>query len=65
MKDLHGNIENFTYEEIQRLMEEIEDWYASAFPELDVIYLAVPKKDSQRRKRIFAKALEMIEREIE
>ena len=62
MNDLSRSVENFSYEEVQMLMDEIEDWYAASYPELDVIYLAVPKEDSLRRKIMLKNTLEMIEK---
>ena len=49
MEELKGKIKTLSYLEVQEVMEAIQDWYGEAYPDWDVVYMAVPKEPKSRK----------------
>lgn len=52
MRKVIERIEQATDLELQDIMRAIEKRYATAYPDWDVVYIAVPKDPELRRKRL-------------
>ena len=50
--ELIGHIQRLSREELDKVMEAIEKWFAVAHPDWDVVYIAVPKDPDLREKEL-------------
>ena len=64
MEQFLKRIESANDSEIQELMSAVERWYATAYPQWDVVYVAV-HKDPALRKRELQDLMAIIGRDIE
>ena len=64
MEAVFTKIENATVQELQEIMAEVEERFAVAFPQWEVLYFAVPKEDWLRRKEILHSAIALLEQSL-
>ncbi len=63
MDELMEKIQSLSELEIQDLMRAFEKWYAKAFPEWEVVYVAL-HKDPVKRKQEFTELLNEIAKDL-
>ncbi len=63
MQEIIEKIQTLNESQLQQLMEAIEDRYAQAYPEWDVVYIAL-HKDPGLRFQEYANLLDMIGRDL-
>ena len=52
MDELIDKVKTLSREELDRVMEEIEKWFAVTHPDWDVVYIAVPKDPVLREEKL-------------
>ena len=60
METVFDRIERAGEQELREIMDAVQDRFAVAYPQWDIVYVAVPKEDPDRRKEILEKAFDML-----
>ena len=64
MDELLEKIKALSQTELDEVMLGIEKWYEEAYPDWDVVYIAMPKDPVQRKQR-FMGVLRLIAKDLE
>lgn len=64
MDELLEKIKALSQTELDEVMHGIEKWYEEAYPDWDVVYIAMPKDPVQRKQR-FMGVLRLIAKDLE
>ena len=64
MDELLEKIKALSQAELDEVMKGIEKWYEEAYPDWDVVYIAMPKDPVQRKQR-FLGILRLIAKDLE
>ena len=61
METVFDRIERAGERELREIMDAVQDRFAVAYPQWDIVYLAVPKDDPNRRKEILQQAFDTLQ----
>lgn len=53
-------IEKANQQDLQEMMDSIQERYAQILPQWDILYLALPKEETDERKNLICKALDIL-----
>ena len=60
METVFHRIERADEQDLREIMDAVQERFAVAYPQWDIVYVAVPKEDPEKRKEILKKVFDML-----